>query len=647
MKLGRLAVLLYAIPLLASDPPAKKPLTPEVAITMRSQADLHFSPDGRRAVAVVGEPLAGTTRKRHIWMLDVETRKLRQFTFSEKSDSSPRWSPDGRTLAFLSNRSDQSQIYLLSMDGGEAYAITEGKRSVQGFEWSPDGRQIAFIAPDPKGDDEEKKEKDKDDARVIDKDDKPAGVWIFDMESRKTRRVIQRPWRVTELAWLPSNDHLIVVAEEHPDREEEVPRIYNASLSDGKMAQLAAPAGPFHGVKVSPDGKWIAYIGCRVDGPSPHDLYALPASGGQPTNLTSESIDRLIGNFAWTGNDGITATIEDGFHSRMFRVSLDGKATAMPPVPVNPRGFDVARNGTLVFSGSSSTQPEELWLAAPGAAPAKVSEFNKSWDAVQLIKPEVFRYRSFDGAEIEAALLLPAGYDGHSRLPLITLVHGGPTGLWSDSIQNWAQILAGHGYAVMCPNIRGSLGYGQKFMEMNRADWGGGDFKDVMAGIDALVARGVADPDRLGIGGWSYGGYMAEWAITQTNRFKAAISGAGMADLISEFGTETSPSYDAWFFGQPYEKPEGFLHSSPLMYMKNARTPTLILQGENDTTDPLGQSQQLYRALKHYGVRAELVQYPREPHGPQEEKHNIDILKRIVAWYDEYLKAPAASAAGQ
>jgi dipeptidyl aminopeptidase/acylaminoacyl peptidase len=307
---------------------------------------------------------------------------------------------------------------------------------------------------------------------------------------------------------------------------------------------------------------------------------------------------------------------------------------------VNPRSFDLSPsdNSLLAFAGGSATQPNELWLENGSDTAVRVSDFNKDWESVQLVKPEFFHYKSFDGMQIEGSLMLPANYDGHSKLPLITLVHGGPTGRWDDSIAFWGPVLVGHGYAIFCPNVRGSTGYGEKFVEANRADWGGGDFKDVMAGVDALIARGVADPNRLGIGGWSYGGYMSEWAITQTTRFKAAVSGAGMADLIAEFGTESHPSYDEWFFGQPYEKPEGFLHSSPFMYMKNAKTPTLILQGENDTTDPLGQSQQLYRALKHYGVKAELVEYPREPHGPQEEKHNLDILNRVVAWYDENLK---------
>jgi dipeptidyl aminopeptidase/acylaminoacyl peptidase len=173
---------------------------------------------------------------------------------------------------------------------------------------------------------------------------------------------------------------------------------------------------------------------------------------------------------------------------------------------------------------------------------------------------------------------------------------------------------------------------------MNRGDWGGGDFKDVMAGVDFLVARGIADPNRLGIGGWSYGGYMAAWAVTQTNRFKAAVSGAGMSDLATEFGTEDGPAYDEWFYGLPYEKLEGFAKSSPMTYVRNVHTPTLLLHGENDRTDPLAQSQMFYRALKRYGVESEFVVYPREPHGLQEEKHQIDRLNRVVRWFDAHLK---------
>ena len=218
------------------------------------------------------------------------------------------------------------------------------------------------------------------------------------------------------------------------------------------------------------------------------------------------------------------------------------------------------------------------------------------------------------------------------------LVHGGPTGRWADGFEPWGQLLAARGYAVLYPNVRGSTGYGQRFVEMNRADWGGGDFKDVMAGADAMIARGVADPNRLGIGGWSYGGYMAAWAVTQTTRFKAAVSGAPMSDLASEFGTEAGPAYDEWFYGTPYEKLDGFVKSSPITYVKRAKTPTLLLQGEDDVTDPIGQSQQFYRGLKRYNVESDLVLYPREGHGLREERHLLDRLNRIIAWYDKYLK---------
>ena len=274
------------------------------------------------------------------------------------------------------------------------------------------------------------------------------------------------------------------------------------------------------------------------------------------------------------------------------------------------------------------------------SAPRQLTHVNDVWKQYGLVAPDFYKYKSFDGLEIEAALLKPAGYDGRSKLPLIALIHGGPTGAWEDTVDPWGQLLAARGYAIFYPNIRGSIGYGQKFIEMNRGDWGGGDFKDVMAGVDDLVARGIADPDKLGIGGWSYGGYMAEWAITQTTRFKAAVSGAGLSNLISEYGTEEGPSYDEWFYGVPYE-PErvaGFLNSSPFVHLKNAKTPTLILQGEADTVDPVGQSIELYRGLKRYGVETELVLYPREPHGFHEEKHLLDRLNRILGWYDKFLK---------
>jgi dipeptidyl aminopeptidase/acylaminoacyl peptidase len=630
---------------------ALKPLTAQQAINTHGISDLHFSPDGTHVAMTVSEPPKGTTRLTHIWMLTVATKELRQFTASSKSEDSPRWSPDGKKLAFLSDREDSRQIYTLTMDGGEALPLTKGKNGVQSFAWSPDGKQISYLAQEPKTDEQEKKEKDKDDARVEDKDERHARVWLLDVDSGKSRQVTSGKWRIGEIEWMPDGSRLIAAATNTPESDENTERVYALALADGKMTELAAPKGPFGRMRVSPDGKWIAFVGSRVDGPSPHDLFVMPAEGGAPKNLTEKTLDRPIGAYEWRPDGTLLATVQSGFKANFADIAADGKVKMWPATPVNPRAFDIDRSGKVISAAGSATRAEEVYEWNPNHAPQAsnnmsqtsadfipLSHFNDSWKEYALAKPEFVKYKSFDGMEIEGAVLKPANYQAGTKYPMIVLVHGGPTAAWSDSIETWGQLLAAHGFLIFYPNVRGSTGYGHKFIESNRNDWGGGDFKDVMAGVDYMIAQGGADPDKLGIGGWSYGGYMSEWAITQTTRFKAAVSGAGLANLASEFGTEGGSSYDEWFFGTPYENLDAFMKSSPVRYLKNAKTPTLILQGDADTTDPIGQSQELYRGLKHYGVEAEMVVYPREPHGLREEKHLVDRLNRIVAWYEGHLK---------
>ena len=627
----------------AEEKPAtesNKPLTPEAVLKVQSIADLEFSPDGARLAFVVTEPPKGENRPTHIWMYEKGTGKIRQFTFSPKNENLPRWSPDSRQLAFLSNRGEQQQIYLIRMDGGEAIALTSGKRGVRSFDWSPDGKKIAFLAPDPKTDAEEKKEKEKDDARVADKDDKHARLWLVSAAGGEAKAITEPRWQIKEFAWLPSGDRIVVRATDHPESDEDTDRVLSVSLGDNTMHELVAPRGPFGQMRVSPDGKTLAFVGCRNDGPSPHDLLLVDLEQPAVRNLTGAGLDRAVIQYRWQKDGSILLTALSGFSQGFTRFTTDGSRKDVATAEVIPGGFSLGAEGEVALIAQSATEPQEIWLWDQKSSPREISHLNADWKAYGLGKPQVYKYRSFDGLEIEAALLLPAGYDGKSKLPLIAWIHGGPTGRWGSSIDGTGQLLAARGYAVFYPNIRGSLGYGQKFTEMNRGDWGGKDYKDVMAGVQDLIDRGIADPARLGIGGWSYGGYMSEWAITQTNMFKAAVAGAGLSNLISEFGTEQGPSYDEWFFGAPYDKEhaEGFLKSSPVVYLKNAKTPTLILQGDADMTDPPGQSEELYRGLKHYGVEAELVMYPREPHGLREEKHLLDRMNRIVAWYDKHLR---------
>ena len=647
----RLSVQISAVLLLASSSVLASPrpaadnsgtrLTPQQALDLRRISDLRFSPDGTRVAFVVSEPAKDTNIASHVWILDVASKQARQYTYSDKSDNSPRWSPDGKSLAFLSTRDGDRQIYLLSSSGGDAYAITTGKRGIESFAWSPDGKQIAFLASDEPTDAEQKKEKDKDDAVVVDKDDKHTRVWLLDVDTKKTRAITGTQWEVREAEWTSAGNRLIISATDHPESDDNTDRVFSLDPASGQMSLLLAPKGPFGDIRISPDGSQFAYVAARVDGPEPHDIYvhSVDAQAADPShNLTAASIDRAMNGIEWRSDGSLMAVAETGFKTTLYSVSPDGHATAVDNAAPNPHGFAISSSGMLAFVGESATEPPEVYLAGNGSPAERVTHLNASWDNVALAKPEFFHYRSFDDVPIEGELLKPLDYDGHSRVPLVVLVHGGPTGAWSDAIDSWGQLLATNGFAVAYFNIRGSTGYGEKFIEMNRADWGGADFKDVMAGADYLIAQGVADPNKLGIGGWSYGGYMSEWAITQTDRFKAAVSGAGMVDLIAEFSTEGGPSYDKWFWGLPYEHPEGFINHSPFLYVKHAHTPILILQGIADTTDPLGESTGLYRGLKFYGAPAELVEYPRENHGFHEEKHMLDRLNRIVAWYQQYLK---------
>ena len=623
-------------------------LSPEDFLQLRAIQDPQFSPDGTRVAFVVTDPLTGQKRTRHIWIYDLKSKATRQFTYSEKSETSPRWSPDGKQLAFLSGRDgDQQQIFVMRVDGGEAAALTKSKESIGAFEWAPDGQEIAFLAADAKSEGLEKKEKENDDSHVADKDERHARLRILDLATKKERALTGPNWEVKEVKWSPRGKSLVVIATDKPESDSETDRLFAVDATDGEMKQLLAPRGGFGDIQIAPSGTAIAFRGCREDGPNPHDLMVLRVGDPAAQNLSGANLDRQIMDFHWLADGTIVADVLDGFHSRFVSYGSDGSRNDTPMFASNPRQFMVSANGNVAFVGETAMEAAELWIWNRKDAPERATHLNYGWTKHVLVRPEIYRYKSFDGLEIEAALVKPADWDGKTKLPLVVYAHGGPTGAWEDAVDAWSQLLAARGLAVLMPNIRGSIGYGQKFAEMNRADWGGADYKDVMAGVHDLVNRGIADGNRLGIAGWSYGGYMSEWAITQTNEFKGAVSGAGMANLVSEFGTERGPAYDEWFWGVPYEKPQGFLNHSPFLYLKNAKTPTLILQGENDTVDPMGQSQELYRGLKRYGVVADLVLYPREPHGFQEMKHRLDMQKRMAAWLEKYVKnsgqAPATS----
>jgi len=623
-----------------------EPLTPEqIMFPENIITDVRFSPDGQTILMAVAEPQKSPSpATSHIWELQTTSKQLRQLTNSPKVETYPRWAPDGSRFAYLSNVEGTMQIYLLPAGGGQAVRLTDGKKPSGRFAWSPDGKQIAFFSPDPPAD------KPKEDDPVVmttGRDQKTnqrlRRLWVIDVATKEARQLATGDWDLSEIEWRPDGAGLILTAKEHPESSQAKWRIYFFSLADKIMKLIAEPIGDPFQIKVSPDGRKLGFVARRTAGANHKDLYIQSFAGGPPQNLTATSIDRNVASFIWLNNETMLATSETGFGSTFYRIHMDGKAEKITPIneKENPATFD-SWNGQIAFvSNGTADSSVELWLSDGHGPSQKVSSFNDRVTQLPLVRADFPRYKSFDGTEIEGELLKPASYKPGTRVPLIILAHGGPVGRWEANFHYWGrvgQLLASHGYAVFFPNVRGSTGYGDRFSQMSRGDLGGGDFKDIMAGVDYLIKQGTADPDRLGIGGWSYGGEMSAWAITQTRRFKAAVVGAPVVNQLSELGTEDDPSGDIDFFGVPYENLELLQRISPITYIKNARTPTLILHGTEDTNNPIGQSKELFQALKYYGVECEFAIYPREPHGFREEKHLIDRMNRILRWYDAHLK---------
>src|SRR6267378_52767 len=395
---------------------AGKTLTPEGSLNLRNIVDLQFSPDGGRLVFVVTEPAKGTGRLRHIWIYDAGSGVARQVTFSAKSELAPRFSPEpsvesrahagGLTagvelLVFISDREDgQQQIYLMSMSGGEGRAITKGKRSVKAFEWSPDGKSIAFLAPDAKTEEEEKKEKDKDDAKVVDKDDKHARLWIVDVATDETRALTKANWNFDELAWFPAGDRVVVKGTDHTESDQYTERIFSVQAADGAMKELVKPRGPFGEMRVAPDGKTISYVGTREDGPEPHDLMLLPVTAHAARNLTGASLDRPVLDYHWAKDGSVVMVAANGFSNLLVTYTADGARRDLVPA-IGPAGsMALASDGQIAFVSQGSTHPQEVWLWDQKGAPRQVTHLNDSWKQYSLSEPEFFKYKSFGGTQI-------------------------------------------------------------------------------------------------------------------------------------------------------------------------------------------------------------------------------------------------------
>jgi len=603
----------------------------------------------------------------HIWRVHIDGTERRQMTRGEQSSTSPAWLPDGKRFAFLSSRGkakpaeDQatepgegpkSQVFFIFADGGEAWQVTDHAESIQSFEISPDGKKILFTALDSLTKEEKQKRKDKDDAEVVDEKFRMSHLWVFDIDKKEESRLTEGLFTVSDPQWSPDSRRAVYVSRPTPKVDDRWKSdVWVLDLGAKTPRKLFENPGSDQSPRWSPDGKIIAYASQPHTGTTTwyNKLYLVPAEGGAEPRVLLKDFDRDFGTPVWSP-DGKTIFWSTGDGTSMGLFAVDTKlGSGAGPASVRkietPRGlnyqWELSRDGqTWVWVSSSSNWPSEIYAADLNLKKAVRLSDSNPWlreEKVLLTAAETIRWKNSSGQEIEGVLTWPVGYQPGIKYPLILNPHGGPSGTDMEYFSSTNQFFAGNGFIILQPNFRGSSNYGQEFLNANRDNWGIVDYDDCMTGVDFCIAKGWADPDRMVCYGWSYGGYMSFWIVTQTDRFKAVSPGAGLPNLYSMYSTTDIPGYMNWFFGMPWDDAEKYGKHSPIRYVKNVTSPVLILHGAEDVRVPPTQAVEFYQALRDLGKDVTFVMYPREGHGFSEPRHRIDRLRRWLDFFSKHV----------
>ncbi|MBM3790106.1 MAG: S9 family peptidase [Acidobacteria bacterium] len=634
----------------------RRPMTAEDAVGIKAVGNTQISPDGSHVVFTVRElDLAANEFFTNIWIVPVSGGEARRFTAGLRNDTNPLWSPDGKWIAFLSGRetkrgseserSPKAQVWLIPFGGGEAQPLTEAKSGVGGgFCWSPDGRKIAFTSAEPPTEQEEKRLKEKRDMIHVDRDIKMNQLWLVDVETRQARQLTHDRADVRDPQWSRDGREIAYVRRPTPKADDTLLSDIMIIPADGGPARLLVRnEGPDTSPAWSPDGRNIAYLaGERPHSGGQNDVLVIPAAGGQARNLTAQ-FDRNESNPLWSP-DGRTIHFEANLGANRYFFSVPSAGGPVKQLVEGYRGagsISLSNDGrTLAHTLTDPLRPADVWVSGPDGGNARaLTRMNPQVEGFQLGSTELVRWKNPDGGEIEGVLVKPADFQAGRKYPMIVEPHGGPAGIQQTRFNATWQVYAGRGYVVFAPNFRGSDGYGKAFIEANVGKWGVVDFQDIMSGVDHVISLGFVDPDRMGVEGWSYGGYMSQFIVSHTDRFKAAVPGAGMSNMISFYGTTDIQRFTVWYMtGHPWETLEIYRRSSPIFNVDKVKTPTRILFGEQDRRVPIEQGEQFYTALKQRGIEVEMIRYPREPHGLQEPYHQIDRIERTVEWFDRFLK---------
>jgi dipeptidyl aminopeptidase/acylaminoacyl peptidase len=664
---------------LAGPPQAEKRLLAvDDIFNIKQVSDPRISPDGEWVAFTVSQmDAAKDGSDTDVWMAPIGGGEALRLTTSDESESSPRWSPDGRWLAFLSGRDgNRTQVWLLPRAGGEGRRLTSFSSGVSSMAWSPDGRRLALVVRDPKededhdGDDASEAAGSGDDADeespkpiVVTRlefkedgrgylDDRRNHIHSFDIGEETSVQITGGPYDDSAPAWSPDGRSIAFVSNrtEEPDANVNSDIFIVAAEAGAEPRKLTAWEGDDSSPAFTPDGRYIVYS--RGGDPDDawydtNDIALIAAGGGEPRILT-EGLDRNVGSPRITTDRAtVVFTLEDRGSDRIGSVPLTGgEIVDLVAGERSLGGFDIGADGELVVLESQPHYPAEVSRVVAGEL-RRITRFNDELLAgIELAPVSAFETESSGGVSIQGFLTLPPGAPEGERLPTILRIHGGPVSQFAHAFNFEWQLLAAHGYAVVGANPRGSSGRGRDFSRAIYADWGNVDFDDVMAAVDHVIAIGVADPERLGVGGWSYGGILTNYVITKTKRFKAAISGASEVNYTANYGHDHYQYIWEKELGLPWENTELWIRLSPFFHVANVTTPTLVMGGQEDWNVPIQNSDQLYQALRRLGVPTQLVVYPGESHGINRPSFQTDRYERYLAWYDRWVKGEESVGSG-
>jgi dipeptidyl aminopeptidase/acylaminoacyl peptidase len=663
-------------------------ITPEDYFSFEFVSDPQISPDGRLVAYVVTKvDRAQNRRNSSIWMAATDgSRAPWQFTTAPQSSNSPRWSPDGKSLAFLSSRPEstpapaaaagttpggtaepsRAQVYLLSMNGGEAKRLTNLKNGASVFRWSPEGTRLVVVSRTGPSD-SRADNKDRSDVRHYKNssykfndtgwfDDRRTHLWTIDAKSGEAKQITEgNDWNDSDPQWSPDGTRLAFVSN-RTGKEYEDNRntdVWVISASGGKLTKISDHDEADNQPRWSPDGKWIAFTGEVHDRDHPK-IYLALSTGGAPSILAANGLDLIPGGLEWS-DDGRSIYFEAGVKGEYQLFRVDVAAKSVSPVTSGPRAIRAAdfnfAGGKMAYLVNDFKHLDDLYVAdLNGRNERRLTNLNELlWKQLKLADVGRFTYKGADDWDIDGFLVKPIGWQAGKKYPLILSIHGGPAGQYGVDWYQEFQVYAAKGYAVLFTNPRGSTGYGQKFERGIVNEWGGKDYQDVMNGLDAaLKLNPWIDQERMGVTGGSYGGFMTNWIIGHTDRFKAAVTLRSVSNFISDDGTRDGAyGHSPDFGGDIFQKMDLYWDRSPLKYAKDVKTPTLILHSDNDYRVPIEQGEQWFRALKHFGVNTEIVFFPRENHNltrTGEPKHLVESMNWQLYWFDRFLNGNTSAA---